>query len=352
MTELAPRISVIVTCYNYGRYVAQALESALTQPYAHKEIIVVNDGSTDDSSAVIARYADRVTVIEQPNAGHIAAYNRGFEASSGDIIVLLDADDVLAPDALPSIAAVWSPRAAKVQYDLSIIGAQGEDLGRKFCHFDEGYDAARVRESFRRTGTYRWPVSVGNAYSRWFARELFPLSPDFGPDGALNTVAPVYGDIVTIPRVLASYRVHGQNIWSNTGRDAARLPARIAQRSGEVALMQRHARARGVACPSENALDHEIAFINYRLMARALELRYAGDEADSRPRLLRRALATLLRERYPWRMSLAHAVWFAALSLAPVRLAQQLIQLRFRRGNVKERACQALSSLLRREEAA
>jgi Glycosyl transferase family 2 len=342
---IGPTVSVIVTCYNYGRYVASALDSALAQAYPHKEIIVVDDGSTDDAASVIARYAGRVKVITQANAGSIAAYNRGFAESRGEIIVLLDADDVLEPNALDSVVAVWSPSVAKVQWELRIIGPRGEELGRKFCHFDGNYDASRVRESFRRTGTYRWPVSVGNAYARWFARELFPLSPQLGPDGALNSVAPVYGEVLTIPRALACYRVHGKNLWSSTGSDAARLPARIAQRERELDVMQQHAARRGVTVPDTNPLDHEIAFLNYRLMAKALHLDYSGAQADSRWRLLHRAYQLLWRERYPWRLSLSHGLWFGALSVSPEAAARRLIRLRFQRGDLKQRVLGALRSL-------
>lgn len=332
MSSNQPSFSVIVTCYNYGRYVAGAIQSALQQSYRDVEVIVVNDGSTDDSLEVIRRFADRVTIIDQPNAGSIAAYNRGFAASKGEVIVLLDADDRLEPEALANVAAVWDERVAKVQWDLSIIDAQGRDLGRCFCHFGPDYDAERVKESFRRTGTYRWPVSVGNAYARWFAEAMFPLSPAYGPDGALNTVAPVYGEVITIPKVLARYRVHGQNLWSNTGTDASRLPARIEQRAAEVALMVEHARARGLEVAEGNALDHEIAFVNYRMMAKTLGLHYRGAETDSKLGLLLRALGVLRRERYPARLTLAHALWFGALALASRRQAERLMRLRFQRG--------------------
>jgi glycosyltransferase involved in cell wall biosynthesis len=335
MTEPALRISVIITCYNYGKYVAKSVESALAQTYPNTEIVAVNDGSRDDSLAVLSRFSDRITLIDQPNQGSIAAYNRGFAASTGDVIVLLDADDLLEPDALESVAAVWTKSVAKVQWDLKIIDADGRNLGRKFCNFDASYDSARVRESFRRTGTYRWPVSVGNAYSRWFADALFPLSSEQGPDGALNTVAPVYGDVVTIPRQLASYRIHGRNLWSNTGTDLQRLPERIRQRVSEVALMRRHAVERGVDLPAESALDHEIAFVNYRLMAKALGLSYDGSLRDTRAGLLGQALKVLKNERYPARLSLAHAVWFGALALAPRAPAERLMRLRFQRSLVK-----------------
>lgn len=329
----SPSFSIIVTCYNYARYVEQALQSALGQTYANKQIVVVNDGSTDGSLDVISRYSDRVVVIDQPNAGSIAAYNRGYRAASGDVIVLLDADDVLEPDALASVAAVWTKQVAKVQWDLKIIDAEGRDLGRKFCNFDDSYDTARVREAFRRTGTYRWPVSVGNAYSRWFADALFPLSPEHGPDGALNTVAPVYGDVVTLARPLGSYRIHGRNLWSNTANDFGRLPERIQQRIAEAELMQRHAQERGVSVPGGSVLDHEIAFVNYRMMAKALGLSYQGSTDETRPRLLRQALRVLRAERYPATLSLAHAAWFSALALAAPASAERLIRRRFSRNS-------------------
>jgi glycosyltransferase involved in cell wall biosynthesis len=329
-----PRISVIVTCYNYGRYVARAIDSALEQSYENLELIVVDDGSSDETPSVLQRYAARARIITQANQGSIAAYNRGFAAASGDVIILLDADDWLEPGALARVAEHWTPEVAKIQWELKIVDTEGNDLGRKFCHFDTGYDAARVRESFRRTGTYRWPVSVGNAYSRWFAEKVFPLSVEHGPDGALNTVAPLYGDVVTLPEVLAAYRIHGQNLWSSRGNDFARLPERIRQRRAELDLVRVHADRTGQQAP-EVSLDHEIAFLNYRLMAQQLGLSYPGSPIDSKLGLFLKALRLLKREGYPLRHGLAHASWFAALGLGPKPVARALMQLRFRRAALK-----------------
>ena len=342
-----PLVSVIITCYNYERYVAQAIESALAQRYPNLELIVVNDGSTDDSRSVIARYADRVRVIEQANGGSSAAYNAGFAASSGEIIVLLDADDALEPDALSRVVGRWSPKVVKVQWELRIIDAQGRDLGRKFCHFDAGYDAARVQSSFAATGTYRWPVTVGNAYARSFVERVFPLSPGLYPDGALNTVAPLYGEVVTIPEVLASYRVHGRNLWSNAGADAERLPARIRQRQSEIALLRRHAADLGVALPQENVLDHELAFVNYRLMAKKLGLTYPGSKRESITGLLGRAMGVLWRERFPMRARLAHALWFSSVAASPAPATHALMRLRFQRGALQGALSEAQTRLRR-----
>lgn len=347
MPDSEPLISVVITCFNYAKYVAGAIECVLRQGYPHKELVVVNDGSTDDSLSIIQRYAQRITLVDQPNQGSIAAYNNGFFASRGQIVIFLDADDLLEPGALERVARAWSPSCAKVQFDLHIIDGEGKNLGRKFCNFDHRYDAERVRESFRRTGTYRWPVTVGNAYSRWFVERVFPLSVEHGPDGTLNTLAPVYGAVSTVAMPLGAYRIHGDNMWSSGGSDFERLPRRIAHRLKEIAFMQQHARARGVSLPPGNVLDHELPFINYRLMARKLSLRYEGDEADSPGRLLRSAWRVLRAEQYPIKLSLAHGLWLGALSLAPPSAARALIRLRFKRHLVANPARRALERLSR-----
>jgi glycosyltransferase involved in cell wall biosynthesis len=328
----SPLVSIIVTCFNYARYVGRAIDSALAQNYENLEVIVVNDGSRDDSLSVISRYAGRVRIIDQPNRGSIAAYNAGFAASAGEVIVLLDADDWLEPELLTRVVPLLTPDVAKVQWDLKIVDEHGRDLGRRFCNFGPDYDAPKVAEAFRRTGTYRWPVSVGNAYARWFAERVFPLSAEHGPDGALNTLAPLYGSVVTVAEALAAYRVHGHNLWSNTGGDAERLPQRIGMRLAELALLRRHAAERGVELPTESPLEHEIAFVNYRMLAQRLNLAYPGSERETPRHLLGSALRLLERERYPLPARLAHTLWFAALYLSPPAAARGLMRLRFRRG--------------------
>jgi glycosyltransferase involved in cell wall biosynthesis len=322
-----PLISVVIPCYNYAQYVAQAIDSALDQAYPHKEVVIVNDGSTDDSMRVISRYAARahVRIIDQVNQGSVAAYNRGFAASAGDLVIFLDADDLLDPGALAEVAEAWYPACAKVQYDLRIIDAKGADLGRRFCNFGADYDVERVR---------RWPVTAGNAYARWFIQPIFPLQIEHGPDGTLNTLAPVYGDVVTIPRALGGYRIHGANMWTSDGLDQARLPYRILHRRREVAFMRTHAARTGTTVPADDVLDHELPFLNYRLMALKLGLDYEGKAADSAAGLLRRAYRAVRAESLPPRLTAAHLAWFVALAAAPRALAPRLIRLRFNRGAV------------------
>ena len=335
-----PRLSIVITCYNYARYVGHAIDSALAQDCPGVEVIVVDDGSTDASPEVIARYGDRIRSIRQPNQGSIPAYNRGYAESRADLVLFLDADDVAAPQLARRVLDAWRPGCVKVQYDLSIIDAQGDDLGRRFCHFDAGYDAAAVRRSFERTGTYLWPVTAGNVYARSLLDAVGPLIVGIGPDGLLNTIAPVYGEIVTIPECLASYRLHGANMWSSNGLDLKRLPERIAARIRELDELVAHARARQVALPiaadagSAAMLDHELAFINYRLMALRLGQTYPGRERDTPHQLWRIGMRCLAQQPMSARHRLVHGVWLGVMWLAPRPLAAALVSLRFRRAEL------------------
>lgn len=103
---MTPLVSILIPCYNAAPWLAPTLESCLDQTWPNIEIIVVNDGSTDDSLAVARRYAARnVRVIDQPNAGQSAAFNTAIRAARGRYLEFLDADDLLAPDKIAHQAA-------------------------------------------------------------------------------------------------------------------------------------------------------------------------------------------------------------------------------------------------------
>jgi glycosyltransferase involved in cell wall biosynthesis len=106
----SPVVSVVIPCYNGAAFLKDALDSVLNQTYQSIEIIVVNDGSTDDFADVIAPYRSRVTVIDQLNIGLSAARNRGLDHCSGDLIAYLDADDQWHPSKLQQQVAVMLER--------------------------------------------------------------------------------------------------------------------------------------------------------------------------------------------------------------------------------------------------
>jgi glycosyltransferase involved in cell wall biosynthesis len=94
------KVSVIIPCYNQGHFLAEAIQSVLDQDYPSKEIIVVNDGSTDETRLVAARFDKFITYIEQPNLGAASARNAGIRRAKGEYIAFLDADDVCLPGRL------------------------------------------------------------------------------------------------------------------------------------------------------------------------------------------------------------------------------------------------------------
>jgi glycosyltransferase involved in cell wall biosynthesis len=120
------RVSIIIPCYNHAHFVADAIDSAVKQSWPHCEVIVVDDGSTDGSGAVARRFHG-VRVLRQDNKGLAAARNAGFRASSGDLIIFLDADDRLWPDAARTAVrvATANPGAAMVFGRCRVVNAAG-----------------------------------------------------------------------------------------------------------------------------------------------------------------------------------------------------------------------------------
>jgi glycosyltransferase involved in cell wall biosynthesis len=114
-TSPQPRVSILIPCYNAAAWVTQTLESALAQTWPHKEILVVDDGSRDNSREIVRRYESRgVRLIEQPNSGASAARNRAIAEAKGDYLQFLDADDLISPDKLATQLAALRGDTEKV----------------------------------------------------------------------------------------------------------------------------------------------------------------------------------------------------------------------------------------------
>jgi glycosyltransferase involved in cell wall biosynthesis len=101
-------VSVIINNYNYGKFLVDAIESALNQTYRNIEIIVVDDGSTDNSREIIASYDGKLLTILKENGGQPSSYNVGFAASKGEIICFLDSDDIFLPDKVEKIVKIFT----------------------------------------------------------------------------------------------------------------------------------------------------------------------------------------------------------------------------------------------------
>lgn len=121
-----PGVTIIVPCYNYGRFLAEAVESALEQTHAPLEVIVIDDGSMDDSLEVASRYEPAVTVLTQPNQGLVAVLNRGLREAAGEYFVILSADDALRPSYVETLLAALlkQPGAAYAYSAMEYFGAR------------------------------------------------------------------------------------------------------------------------------------------------------------------------------------------------------------------------------------
>ncbi len=134
MTQSFP-VSIIINNYNYGRFLPCAIDSALAQSYPDTEVVVVDDGSSDDSRAVIAAYGDRITPVFKENGGQASALNAGFARSHGDVVIFLDADDMLHPNIVEHLQELFrahdrtGDQVARVQYRLQVVDAKGAPLG-------------------------------------------------------------------------------------------------------------------------------------------------------------------------------------------------------------------------------
>lgn len=103
-----PLASIIITNYNYGKFLQEAIDSALNQTYLNTEVIVVDDGSTDNSRDIIQSYGERIIPILKQNGGQASAFNTGFALSRGDIICFLDSDDIFMTEKVAEIVEIFT----------------------------------------------------------------------------------------------------------------------------------------------------------------------------------------------------------------------------------------------------
>lgn len=217
-----PLASIVISSYNYARFLPSAIDSALNQTYPRVEVIVVDDGSTDESPRVINRYERRISTLLKENGGADAARNDGFAMSTGDIVCFLDADDTVQPTAIEHVAeALADPKVAKVHWRLSAIDENGRTTGRTLpsAELSEG-DLREVVIAHGPQSYVSSPTS-GNAYARWFLDQVFPIPENMDlrsgtSDDVLAMLAPLFGKVKALG-VEGSYRIHGNNdYWGHS----------------------------------------------------------------------------------------------------------------------------------------
>lgn len=206
------RVSVVICNYNYGHYIKEAIDSVLEQTKAAHQIIVVDDGSTDDSLAKVGDYGGLLQIVAKENGGQISAYNAGFGLVSGDVVVFLDSDDKLLPEALATIAKAFMENGAtRVQYKLRLIDRRGVPTGVVIPTKLSSGDRA---DQVRRGALFLASPGSGNAYLASALRKLMPLPETqeerHGADFFTGYGTALLGAVKALDQVLAEYRVHNQ----------------------------------------------------------------------------------------------------------------------------------------------
>jgi glycosyltransferase involved in cell wall biosynthesis len=127
-----PTVDVIIPCFNHGRFLADAVDSALRQTYPRVNVTVVDDGSTDDTPIVAGKFGSRIQYIRKANGGQADARNTGIRATSGDFLVFLDSDDLLHNDSLRRHIEVANrqPDASVIYGDYRYVDEGGQEIGR------------------------------------------------------------------------------------------------------------------------------------------------------------------------------------------------------------------------------
>ena len=207
--------SIIVVNHDYGRFVGQAIQSALDQSCASTEVVVVDDGSTDDSLAVIDRYSHAVTVISQPNRGQAAAINAGFRRSQGRVVIFLDADDVLEPSVAAVATAAMGAGVVKVHWPMTVTDERGRATGRLKPEWllPDGDLRQRIRQDG--PGAFGFAATSGNAFDREFLQSVLPMPTQGyergGADHYLAWIASACGAVHRVDVPQSRHRRHGSN---------------------------------------------------------------------------------------------------------------------------------------------
>ena len=321
-----PLVTIIINNYNYGHFLREAIESALAQTYTEKQVIVVDDGSTDNSREIIAGYGGQVLPVLKENGGQASAFNAGFAHSQGDIVIFLDADDRLVPTTakLVSDAFLAHVDVAKVEYRMEIIDSESRPTGEIKPPLHLPLRSGDLRPYVLKFPyDLTWMATSGNAFCAKVLKEIFPVpEQEYGRVGAdwyLSHLTPLFGPVVFLEDIGAFYRVHrGNNYdasllnleWTRQSIHYMNLTSRfIIKIADRLELPGRPAKASDLL---------SVSYLTNRMTSYKLERAAHPLKEDRLGQIyIEGVRASLGRSDISWPMKLMFIGWFSAMLVAP-----------------------------------
>ena len=318
-------VSIVINNYNYARFLPAAIESALEQTHPRTETIVVDDGSTDDSRSVIASFGERIHGVLKPNGGQASAVNAGFERSSGDVVIFLDADDMLLPGTAAAVAKLFraAPDTARVQYRVAVTDAEGKGTGELMPAEYVSMPSGDLRAGLVRFNNVTWwPPTSGNAFSSGALRRILPMPEEpfrVAMDYYLVRASTLCGPVVSLDEVGAWYRRHESNSELSEDLDLDQVRAHLEL----IRRAHRHLRrfaetveVRDFATDAEGVAD--LRFLALRMISLKLEPAKHPVRGDTLTGLTRQGIRVARQQTHqPARMRWLTSLWFVAMRMAP-----------------------------------
>jgi glycosyltransferase involved in cell wall biosynthesis len=238
-----PNISVITACFNHGRFITEMLESVFSQTFIDYEVIIVNDGSTDDTKEVLNNIShEKVTIIHTENFGPASARNTAIKNARAPIIMNLDADDKIAPSLLEKAYQILSGNP-----NISIVHCDSECFGARSGKFETGqftsesmlFDNRIISQSFFRRKDWLSVGGYSGEFNDWLEDWDFWLS-----------IIELGGEVVKIPEKLVYYRTYKHQSESLTGIGKAE---RMKMKEYLIKIFHRH---EGLYLKNPSAWEH------------------------------------------------------------------------------------------------
>jgi hypothetical protein len=332
MKSADPIVEIVITNHNYGDYVRDAVESALAQTRSGCLVTVVDDGSTDHSPKVIDEYARRVRVIHKEHGGQASAVNAAWERVRGDLIIFLDADDMLDADIAQRVVQAFDDclDVGKVQYRLEYVDASGRPMNKFVPRSGQALPNGDVRSAVLEHGDdIPWPPMSGNAYSRTVLERILPIpEADYlivGADIYLINMAALYGPVASLDRSGGRYRIHSRNAYFHSGPDVDRLATMVELTERTHAHLHRQARAIGLDVPPRG-----VGYGSLTFAANVMALHSLKPDRGILPDRSTVALAangitaSIRRSDQALGVRLTYASWFLMTGILPRPLARLL----------------------------